>query len=140
MSSYCNPLRNSVKWYKKIVFELFLNTAVVNAWIIHNNLTNNKISSVEFRKQLAMQMMSHEDNNSLPKVPKTVRHEIKKKEGEFDLVRKRCKICYESNVKKFGSKSAKNCTKKVVTFCDGCPDKPHLCLPCFNKVHRNMPL
>lgn len=140
MSSYCNPLRKSVKWYKKIMFELFLNTTVVNAWVIYNSLTNSKISSVEFRKQLAMQMMSREDNNSLGVVPKRVRHEIKKKNGKFDLVRKHCKICYENNVKKFGSKLAKNCTKKIATFCDGCPDKSHLCLPCFNKVHRNMPL
>lgn len=122
------------------MFELFLNTAVVNAWIIYNSLTNSKISSVEFRKQLAMQLMSREDNNSLRVVPKRVRHEIKKKNGKFDSVRKRCKICYENNVKKFGSKLAKNCTIKVVTFCDGCPDKSHFCLPCFNKVHRNMPL
>ncbi|XP_017796976.1 PREDICTED: piggyBac transposable element-derived protein 4-like [Habropoda laboriosa] len=71
MSSYCNPLRKSVKWYKKLVFQLFLNTAVVNAWIMHNSLTNNKISSLEFRKQLAMHMMSCKDNNSLPTVQRS---------------------------------------------------------------------
>lgn len=34
MTSYRSPLRKSVKWYTKIVFELCPNTAVVNSWII----------------------------------------------------------------------------------------------------------
>ncbi|CAL1275993.1 unnamed protein product [Larinioides sclopetarius] len=64
MASYCSPLRKSVKWYKKIVFELCLNTAVVNSWIIYNSLTNRKITSIEFRKKLAMNLMSCNNNNS----------------------------------------------------------------------------
>ncbi|CAK9832658.1 PiggyBac transposable element-derived protein 4 [Anthophora retusa] len=141
MASYCSPLRKSVKWYKKIVFELCLNTAVVNSWVIYNSLTNRKITSVEFRKTLAMNLMSCNNNNNSPRIEqRRKRHEIKKKEGHFNSIRRRCKICYERNVKKFGSKSARNCTIKVGTFCDSCVDKPHLCMACFNKVHRNIPL
>ena len=54
MVSYCSLQRKSIKWYKKIVFKFCLNTAVVNAWIIYNSLTKQKISSVEFRKKVAM--------------------------------------------------------------------------------------
>jgi len=82
------------------------------------------------------------DNNSLPIGPigpRRNRHKIKKKEGNFNLIRRPCKICYEKNVKNLGSLSARNCTIKVATFCDSCVDKPHLCLPCINKVHLNIP-
>ena len=34
-------------------------------------------------------------------------------------------------------KIAKNRTKKVTTYCPDCIDQPHLCLKCFNTVHRN---
>ena len=54
MVSYCSLQRKSIKWYKRIVFKFCLNTAVVNAWIIYNSLTKQKISSVEFRKKVAM--------------------------------------------------------------------------------------
>ncbi|KAL2743824.1 piggyBac transposable element-derived protein 4-like [Vespula maculifrons] len=65
--------------YKKIVFKLCLNTAVVNAWIIYNSLTNQKISSIKFRKKLAMYLISCNNNNSSSIVPKRYRHEIKKR-------------------------------------------------------------
>lgn len=140
MVSYCSPLSKSVKWYKKIVFELCLNTAVVNVWIIYNSLTNQKISSFEFKKKLTMNLTSFNNNNSPPIVPKRYRHEIKKKESNFNSIRSRCKICYENNVEMFGSQSARNSTVKVATFCDSYIDKPHLCLPYFNKVYRNISL
>lgn len=101
--------------YKKIVFKLCLNTAVVNAWIIYNSLTNQKISSIKFRKKLAMYLISCNNNNSSSIVPKRYRHEIKKKEGSFNSM-KCCKICYENKVKMFGSRSARNTTIKVPTF------------------------
>lgn len=44
--------------------------------------------------------------------------------------------CYKKNVKLFGSEMAKNRTKKVTTYCPACTDEPHLCLNCFNRVHR----
>ncbi|XP_076222203.1 uncharacterized protein LOC116434039 isoform X22 [Nomia melanderi] len=67
-----------------------------------------------------------------------VRHELRSKDGNARHTRRQCKKCYEENVKKFGREFAKNRTKKVVTFCQDCHGNPYFCLPCFNKVHRDM--
>lgn len=34
MSSYYTSLRKSLKWYKKVIFEVMLGTCVVNSWVI----------------------------------------------------------------------------------------------------------
>ena len=115
---------------QNIVFELCLNTAVVNSSIIYNSLTNRKITSIVFRKKLAMNLLScNNNNNSLLIGQRRSRHEIKKKEGHFNSIRRCSTICYEKNVKNLGSQSARNCTVKAATFCDSCVDKPHSCLP-----------
>ena len=41
MSSYFTPLRKTIRWYHKIGFEFLLNTAVVNALIIYNEIRGN---------------------------------------------------------------------------------------------------
>ena len=38
MASYFTPLRKTIRWYHKIGFEFLLNTAVVNALIIFNEI------------------------------------------------------------------------------------------------------
>jgi hypothetical protein len=40
MAAYSNPLRKTLKWYKKVGFKLLLNTSVVNAWILYIILSN----------------------------------------------------------------------------------------------------
>lgn len=52
MCSYSNPLRRSVKWYRKVVLDTLLNIAVVNAHVLYTQVTNNKISITEFRTRL----------------------------------------------------------------------------------------
>ncbi|KAL6442187.1 hypothetical protein ACFW04_002459 [Cataglyphis niger] len=56
-------------------------------------------------------------------------HKFKKKKGPATQVRKPCKKCHENNT---------SLVKKpvVTTFCTDCVDKPHLCLRCFNIIHR----
>lgn len=39
MASYHRALRRSVKWYRKVAFELILNTTVVNALYLHNAIS-----------------------------------------------------------------------------------------------------
>lgn len=34
MTAYCSPLRKTVKWYKKLVIELLLNTCIVNSLVL----------------------------------------------------------------------------------------------------------
>ncbi|KAK1125429.1 hypothetical protein K0M31_020472 [Melipona bicolor] len=134
----------SIKWYKKLAFELLLNTAVTNAWVMHNSIKNNSISLVEFKKRLVI-YLSHCQDTVSQNLPREImmitkkRNEIKKREGKLILARQRCISCYKENIKNFGSELARNKTKRVATFCADCPNEPNFCLACFNKEHRDIP-
>ncbi|KAK9720029.1 Transposase IS4 [Popillia japonica] len=52
MSSYHTMLRKSIKWYRKLMFELLLGTTVVNSLIIYNMVSSIKLGITEFRRQL----------------------------------------------------------------------------------------
>ncbi|KAI4455586.1 hypothetical protein MML48_9g00001467 [Holotrichia oblita] len=64
MSSYHTSVRKSLNWYRKVVFELFLGTTVVNAWDIYNITAPIKMSILEFRKQLAEQLVAFNEEES----------------------------------------------------------------------------
>lgn len=134
ISSYSSPLRKTLKWYKKLAFELFLNTAVINALFMYQEVKGNKISVTAFRRQLADELTQRLDEKT-PKQREKIIHKLYKKEGDAHKVRRYCSKCYDNNSKLFGRKTATNITKKVVTYCNMCTDKPHFCLECFNKFH-----
>lgn len=142
MSPYVSPLRKTIKWYKRLAFEVLLNTSVVNAMIMFNNIKDTHISVLDFRKKIIMHLVACTDQNILLSptlnVQLKLRHEMQTKEGTARQARRQCRRCYEENVKKFGREFAKNRTVKVVTFCRDCDGMPHFCLPCFNDIHRNM--
>lgn len=52
MKSYNNSLRRGVKWYRKLAIELVVGSALVNAFIIHQSITNDKMSITKFREQV----------------------------------------------------------------------------------------
>ena len=105
--------------------------------ILYKQATKTKIKVSDFRMALAMhltQCHSPEPSNIL--IRQRLRHEMQKKEGQTCLARKFCRECYKKNVKQLGSQIAKNRTKRMTTYCPDCIDEPHLCLKCFNTVHR----
>ncbi|XP_039308373.1 uncharacterized protein LOC120358370 [Solenopsis invicta] len=55
MNAYNNSLHRSMKWYRKLTFELLLNTTVLNSYILHKDIKKN-ISITEFRKKLAVHL------------------------------------------------------------------------------------
>lgn len=135
MTAYSSPLRKTIKWYRKLAFELLLNTCVVNALFIFQDVTGQKISITIFRKKLAAALTQHSDEEiPIQATPKRV-HRLEKKSGKAHQVRRYCVECYNTNAKLFDRKTARNLTKKVITFCGVCEAKPHLCLECFNKLH-----
>lgn len=139
MSSYSSPLRKTVKWYKKLGVELILNTALVNSWIMYKENKNTNQSIVQFRRQLVEYLVdSGVDKNNCEQQerPKRMKHELLRKEGPVAKLRRFCVVCYKENVKTYGSKVARNKTKKVVTYCKNCPGEIYYCLQCFNKSHR----
>lgn len=135
---YNKAIRKTVKWYQKLAMEQILNTAVVNAFIMHREVTKINISIVEFRKLLVGHLTSEKDEEVEDKRSKRLKHELKRKEGKVSSTRRFCVSCYKESVKKWGSKLAKNKFHKVSTFCDQCVNKPHFCLPCFDKEHRHI--
>lgn len=138
MTAYSSPLRKTIRWYKKLAVELLLNTAIVNAMILHNSVTKNKISVVQFRKKISEYLCkkTNDIENITTSRPRRLKHELKRKEGPVRMTRKWCSGCYKENVSHHDRKYAKNKTKKVATYCPDCPSQPHYCLICFNKTHR----
>lgn len=52
MKSYNTSLRRGVKWYRKLAIELVVGSALVNAFIIHQSITNDKMTITKFREHL----------------------------------------------------------------------------------------
>lgn len=65
LGSYSSPLQQSVNWHKKLVFELLLNTAVVNALVV-NNAVNAKMQTTNFREELALSLITTTDDDVVP--------------------------------------------------------------------------
>ncbi|XP_035734136.1 uncharacterized protein LOC118446966 [Vespa mandarinia] len=70
-------------------------------------------------------------------IQKKRRHELKREPGSMRNVMRN--VILQSATKKIqnlGRMRAKNCTKKVATYCAEYPSSSFLCLPCFNVAHR----
>jgi len=52
MSSYSNPFRCSLKWYKKVALDGLLNIGVVNSFVLFNTVTASNMSITDFRSSL----------------------------------------------------------------------------------------
>lgn len=79
MNTYSNPLRKTIEWYRKLTFELFLNTAVVNALLMFHNVTGSKMSITTFCKQLADVLTRQPDEEIPIRVDKKVFTSCKEK-------------------------------------------------------------
>ena len=123
-----------MKWYRKLGFELLLNTAVVNSFFIHQETTGQKMSITMFRKKLIDTLVQEKEEEQVD-TRVNPQHHLKKKEGSAHKIRKYCTECYQYNARMLGPKTAKNVTPKVTNFCNECTRKPPLCLSCFNKLH-----
>lgn len=128
MSAYHSScLRRSVKWYRKVAFDLLLNTAVVNALSLYKLVTKTTISVTDFRESI---LNSWLDNNTVINVQPSravVTHELQK------TTRGRCKLCYKNLVINLGRKEAILKTKKVQLKCSQCNER--MCKDCFFKTH-----
>ncbi|XP_072392203.1 uncharacterized protein [Diabrotica undecimpunctata] len=88
-----NPIRRSIKWYRKFGIELLTNTALVNALILYNKALNKKMDGTQFREELVTAIC--EDNN-VTKLQQT-HHRLE----EYNK-RGRCVICYSTLTTSFG--------------------------------------
>lgn len=147
MSSYYTTLRKSVKWYKKVCFEIMLGTSVVNALVVYNcygNGRNKPLNMLAFREKIVEGLLNDTeqidgaDNRNPEKKRKRGKssHRIGKYEGKARTNRKRCAECYKRIQNEKGSKEARAKASKVLTFCEDCDGTPTMCIPCFKNVHE----
>jgi len=130
MSSYSTPLKKTIKWYKKVAFDILLSTSTVNALSLFKSVTKNKsITITTFKEEIIKQLLYK------PNVPQPISPGLK-----HLLVTTRqkrmCKPCYAQKSENLGRIEAQNKTRKVFTYCEGC--KLQMCKDCFIKKHKNV--
>lgn len=125
--SYHSPLRRSLKWYRKVAFEILLNTSLLNALTLFTTVIGNKMGVTEFRENMIQALLT---KANISKTLKTIGGEIHKL---VNSKRGRCSNCYFEMVQQEEKKHAQAIIRKVNTLCPGC--YKHFCLHCFFKMH-----
>lgn len=120
MTSYSSPLRRNVKWYKKVMFELLLNTALVNSLVLYKKVNGN-MQIAEFMGKIALSLLETEDTDrEHDGGQRTPKHTLFEVQGPKRSSRRRCKFCYKTLAKSLGRANAQMFVKKVNTKCDKC--------------------
>ncbi|XP_056632660.1 uncharacterized protein LOC130442516 [Diorhabda sublineata] len=125
-TAYASTIQKGIKWYRKIIFELLTNTAVVNAHLLFIQVTREKMSITQFLEELVLALTKLDDRTSQRT---EANHRLKdiKQSG-------RCSSCYRDIAKKFGLAQAM--AKKVSTNCIPCKDLNNfICSKCFFATH-----
>lgn len=124
MPAYSTLLRKTIKWYKKLAINLLLNTTIVNAIVLYQQVTNKKIHFTDFRKEILKWLCGVADNATTTVItwrPRRFKHKLTKSFGQARKSRWTCQKCYKDNVVVLSRISTKNKTRKVNTYCNDCP-------------------
>ncbi|CAH2019812.1 unnamed protein product [Acanthoscelides obtectus] len=96
MASYFSPLRKTIRWYHKLMFEILLNTAVINSLNIYKHFKKQNIQVGAFREMLIESLTQvpsvpvNEDKHSLISTEeRTADGRKKEKRDAFHVMRKR---------------------------------------------------
>lgn len=137
LTSYYTVLRKTIRWYHKVAIQLICGTSVVNAFILYKRNVDSRMSLQNFTEELVF---------SLTGVPrKNVNRKLSSRNHFFDETedrpgqrrkRNRCRLCYRKKVAQNGRNYARKNTPQISTFCRVCPDKPFLCIKCFEEFHK----
>ncbi|XP_076764971.1 uncharacterized protein LOC143431878 [Xylocopa sonorina] len=112
MSLYCNCLRKTVKWYRKIVIELLCGICLVNAWYIHKKCGTKCFQILQFRERIIDYLLMNIGNLSNEVIMSKRKHFLTSYEGSARKTRKQRMLQTLSR------------------------DKLALSLACFKKLHR----
>lgn len=147
LSAYYTCLRRSLKWYRKVAFELISGTAIVNSYLVYKeNYSTNNTTILKFCESLVRSLLLgvpfenlkpgvRQQSTSQSK-RKLVNHQLKEIQESSHDVRRRCTGCYEK-IRQAQSRQTSNAiAKKVKTFCPDC-DKFY-CLGFFNEKHHSI--
>nr|CAH7740619.1 unnamed protein product [Callosobruchus chinensis] len=125
-ASYSTTVRRGIKWYRKVAIELLTNTAVVNAHIAYQSVTNKTINITKFREEITNKIFNERHNVINASSEETSRSH---KFVEINS-RGRCTRCYKINSERNGRGYAVANTPRIKTHCNGCEYK-FLCMNCF---------
>ena len=106
LSAYYICFRRSLKWYRKIAFELIFGTAIVNSYLVYKeHYSTNNMTILKFRESLVRSLllgMPFEELKPDPRQKATSQvkrkltdHKLEEKEASAYDVRRRCVGCYE---------------------------------------------
>lgn len=134
MKSYGTSLRRGVKWYRKLAIELLAGTAVVNAYILYQEVANEKISITNFKEMLIEEMLRIPPVDANARAADNhVKHHLVESQGA-GRKRGRCVHCYKKKSEEVGSKLAAKQATQSKFRCELC--EKFFCLPCFFETHN----
>ena len=147
LSTYYTCLRKSLKWYRKVAFELIFGTALVNSYLIYKeNYIETKVTILQFRESLVRSLLLGMPLEKLKLGPqrlspirterKLADHKLEEKEGPMRNIGRRCTGCYAKGRIQRSREASYAAAKKVKTFCSDC--EKCFCLECFNDKHYAM--
>ena len=127
LSTYYTCLRRSIKWYRKVAFELVFGTALVNSYLIYNeNDAASKVTILQFHESLARSLLlgipferlkSGLKQKSAGQTKRKVADDkLEEKEGTARDVRRRCVGCYEKIRKQDSRDASATAAKRIKTF------------------------
>ncbi|XP_060881920.1 piggyBac transposable element-derived protein 4-like [Metopolophium dirhodum] len=111
-SSYHSPLRRSLKWYRKVMFEILLNTCLLNAMSLYTAVTSKKISVTQFRESIIHCLIK-----KIEVQPSEEKHIL------INAQRGKCYICYKEMAEQGGRQHAQKITHKGVSGCSSTEPK-----------------
>jgi hypothetical protein len=129
MKAYTTSLRRGVKWYRKLAIELLAGSALVNAFILHQEVANEKMSITKFKEEVASNLLQIENQQSNSTVDPV--HSLEDVGGNS---RRRCAVCYEKLQRASGRAHAQSKTPRTKLKCNQC--EKYYCLGCFFEVHK----
>lgn len=136
--SYYDLLRKTRKWYKTLFYH-FLDIAIVNAFILHKSLCQEKgekpISQKVFRETLAMELAE------VGRKARKVKVTTPKKEAmpEEEEVKRHHRLVHLSGDKTSGRRRCRMCGNHTPVMCSTC-ETPLCFVPsrdCYNEWHED---
>lgn len=130
-SSYHNPLRRSLKWYRKGGIEILLNTLVLNALSLYNKVNNINFGITEFREKIIQEILDQSTQIETEEEEGNQEHRL-----ALSGKRSRNSKCYNEIVKQGGRAHVQKITKQSNYWCTSC--KIVLYMDCFFIVHKSV--
>lgn len=127
MKAYASSLRRGVKWYRKLAIELLIGAATVNAYILHQEVANERMSITKFKEEIVMDLLNiRQAQYNVENVQDNRQHNL---QDEGTKRRRRCVVCYEKLQQENNRAYAQHKTPQSRYKCVEC--EQHYCLACF---------